>query len=163
MKDRRKFEFLSRRAVAAALGNMADAAWALWAETRGALTVEFALGIPITLTGIFGAMELGRLGFTQATLQRAAEDATRYAIVREGQVTPADIEAYAASKLTGVFNQEAAVITAAAPVDATTGTSLLSVEVTYQYEFLLPFLPKEGIPLTGASSGFIAFPPTLVN
>jgi Flp pilus assembly protein TadG len=136
---------------------------ALLAETRGAITVEFALGVPITLTAIFGAMELGRLGFTQAALQRAAEDATRYAIVREGQVTPADIEAYAAGLLTGVFHQETAVVTAAAPIDPVTGTSLLSVDVRYQYNFMLPFLPQEGIQLSGQSTGFIAFPPTLVN
>ncbi len=142
---------------------LARAAGLLRREQRGALAAEFGLCIPIALTLIFGAMELGRLGFSQAALQYAAEEATRYAIVREGQVTPADIEAYAATKLTGIFNQEAAVITAAAPVDPVTGTSLLSVEVTYQYEFLLPLLPKEGVALTGSSSGFIAFPPTLVN
>lgn len=132
-------------------------------ETRGALSVEFALGIPIILSTIFGTVELGRLGFTQAALQHAAEEATRFAIVREGQVTPSDIEDYAATKLTGVFDREAAVITAAAPIDPVTGTSLLSVQVNYQYQFLLPFLPQEGIQLSGDSSGFIAFAPTLTN
>ena len=132
-------------------------------ETRGALSVEFALGIPIILSTVFGTVELGRLGFTQAALQHAAEEATRYAIVREGQITPTDIEEYAATKLTGVFDREAAVITAAAPIDPVTGTSLLSVQVNYQYQFLLPFLPQEGMQLSGNSSGFIAFAPTLTN
>jgi Flp pilus assembly protein TadG len=132
-------------------------------ETRGALAVEFALGIPVILSAVFGAMELGRLGFTQAALQHAAEEATRFAIVREGQITPEDIEIFAASKLTGVFDREAAIVSAAAPIDPATGTSLLSVQVNYQYQFLLPFLPTEGIQLTGNSSGFIAFPPTLAN
>jgi Flp pilus assembly protein TadG len=135
----------------------------LLCETRGALSVEFALGVPIILSTIFGSVELGRLGFTQAALQHAAEEATRFAIVREGELTPEDIEDFAATKLTGVFDREAAVITAAAPIDPVTGTSLLSVEVNYQYQFLLPFLPTEGIQLTGNSSGFIAFPPTLTN
>lgn len=132
-------------------------------ETRGALSVEFALGVPIILSTVFGTVELGRLGFTQAALQHAAEEATRFAIVREGEVTPGDIEDFAATKLTGVFDRDAAVITAAAPIDPVTGTSLLSVQVNYQYQFLLPFLPKEGMQLSGNSSGFIAFPPTLVN
>lgn len=129
----------------------------------GALAVEFALGAPIILSAIFGTIELGRLGFTQAALQHAAEEATRFAIVREGQITPADIEAFAATKLTGVFNREAAVVTATAPIDPVTGTSLFSVQVNYQYQFILPFLPDSGIQLSGNSSGFIAFPPVLTN
>ena len=136
---------------------------ALRRNNRGALTVEFAIGLPIVLSAIFGTMELGRLGFTQAALQHAAEEATRYAIVREGQVTPADIENYASEQLTGVFDRDAAVITAASPIDPSTGTSLLSVQVSYQYQFILPFLPAGGVQLTGSSSGFIAFPPTLTN
>ncbi|MEX2617432.1 MAG: TadE/TadG family type IV pilus assembly protein [Alphaproteobacteria bacterium] len=132
-------------------------------EARGAIAVEFALTVPIMLTAIFGTMELGRMGFTQAALQHAAEEATRFAIVREGQITAADIEAYAASKLTGVFDRDAAVIAAAAPIDPVTGTSLLSVQVNYEYQFLLPFLPNGGIQLSGNSSGFIAFPPVLTN
>tara|TARA_Y100000588_G_scaffold143614_1_gene157561 strand:- start:132 stop:575 length:444 start_codon:yes stop_codon:yes gene_type:complete len=129
----------------------------------GALSVEFALGVPIILTAVFGTIETGRIGFTQAALQHAAEEATRFAIVREGEVTPTDIEEFAATKLTGVFDREAAVITAAAPIDPVTGTSLLSVQVNYQYQFILPFMPAEGIQMTGSSSGFIAFPPTLTN
>ncbi len=132
-------------------------------DVRGTLSVEFALAVPVILTTVFESIELGRLGFTQAALQHAAEEATRFAIVREGEVTSSDIEAYAATKLTGVFDREAAVITAAAPIDPVTGTSLLSVQVNYQYQYILPFLPHEGIQLSGNSSGFIAFPPTLVN
>ncbi len=132
-------------------------------DSGGALAVEFALTAPIVLTAMFGTIELGRLGFTQAALQHAAEEATRYAIVREGQITSDDIEAFAATKLTGVFDREAAVVTAAAPIDPVTGTSLLSVQVNYQFQFILPFLPEDGIQLSGNSSGFIAFLPTLTN
>lgn len=141
------------------VGRAAAVVAALLRDGRGVLSVEFALAVPIILTTVFGAIEFGRLGFTKAALQHAAEEATRFAIVREGQVTPAEIEAFAASKLTGVFDREAAVITAAAPIDPVTGTSLLSVQVNYQYEYILPFLPQEGIELSGSSSGFIAFPP----
>ena len=125
----------------------------------GAYALHFALALPVMLTAIFGAIELGRLGFSKAALQFAAEEATRYAIVREGQVTSEEIEAFAASKLTGVFDRSTAVIAAVAPPDEITGTSRLSVQVTYQYEFLMPFLPHDGIELVGNSSGFIAFAP----
>jgi len=123
------------------------------------MAVSFAIGIPTLLTAVFGTIELGRFGFTQAALQYAAADSTRYAIVRSGDVTTSEIEAYAASKLDGVFNHGLAVITAAAPVDPITGTSLLSVQVNYQFDFFLPFLPTGGITMSGASTGFVALAP----
>ncbi len=130
-------------------------------DSRGFMAVSFAIGLPTLLTAVFGAIEFGRFGFTQAALEYAAAEATRYAIVRDGQVTTAEIEAFAASKLDGVFNHGLAVITAAAPIDPVTGTSLLSVQVNYQFDFFLPFLPDGGITMTGASTGFLAFlPPT---
>ena len=128
-------------------------------DKKGSVVAQFALGLPVALSAIFGTVELGRLGFTQAALSYAASEATRYAIVRDG-VTTEEIEAYAASKLTGVFNREVAVITAQAPIDPVTGTSLISVEVSYQYQFVLPFMPTEGIAMAGVSSGFLAFPPS---
>ncbi len=128
-------------------------------DNGGSFAISFAISVPLVLSAIFGTIELGRLGFSKAALQYAAEEATRYAIVREGQVTPAEIEAFAASKLTGVFDRGTAVIAVLAPADPVTGTSLLSVQVSYQYEFLLPFLPQNGIQLAGSSSGFIAFAP----
>ena len=132
-------------------------------DSRGSMAVSFAIGLPTLLTAVFGAIEFGRFGFTQAALEYAAAEATRYAIVRSGDVTTEEIEAYAASKLDGVFDHGLAVITAAAPVDPVTGTSLLSVQVNYQFEFFLPFLPDGGITMTGASTGFVAFPPTIPN
>lgn len=128
-------------------------------DSRGSMAVSFAIGIPTLLTAVFGTIELGRFGFTQAALQYAAADSTRYAIVRSGDVTTSEIEAYAASKLDGVFNHGLAVITAAAPVDPITGTSLLSVQVNYQFDFFLPFLPTGGITMSGASTGFVALAP----
>lgn len=130
---------------------------------RGSVAVQFALMVPIMLTTLFGTIELGRLGFTQMALQHAAEEATRFAIVREGQITTDDIESFAATKLTGVLDRETAVITATAPLDPVTGTSLISVQVSYAYRFILPFLPTDSVNLTGNSRGFIAFPPTLPN
>ena len=130
-------------------------------DSRGSMAVSFAIGLPTLLTAVFGAIEFGRFGFTQAALEYAAAEATRYAIVRDGDVTTAEIEAFAASKLDGVFDHGLAVITAAAPIDPVTGTSLLSVSVEYEFDFIMPFLPDGGITMSGTSTGFLAFlPPT---
>ena len=128
-------------------------------DESGSFIIHFGFALPIVLSVIFATIELGRLGFSQAALQYAAEEATRFAIVREGQVTNQEIEDYAASKLTGVFDRQTAVIAATSPADPVTGTSLVSVQVSYQYQFLMPFLPQSGIQLAGTSSGFIAFSP----
>ena len=130
-------------------------------DARGSMAVSFAIGLPTLLTAIFGAIEFGRFGFTQAALEYAAAETTRYAIVRSGEVTNSELEAYAADKLSGVFNQGLAVFSVAQPIDPATGTSELSVSVTYNFEFFLPFLPEGGITMVGASTGFIAFPPAL--
>ena len=114
---------------------------------RGSMSVSFALGFPTLLTAVFGAIELGRFGFTQAALEYAAAETTRYAIVRGGDVTTEELETYAASKLNGVFDQGLAVITAAQPINPDTGTVELSVDVNYQFDFFLPFLPEGGITL----------------
>ncbi len=129
-------------------------------DSRGSMAVSFAIGLPTLLTAVFGAIEFGRFGFTQAALEYAAAEATRYAIVREGTASTADIEAYAASKLDGVFNHGLAVVTAEQPLDPVTGTSLLSVTVNYQFDFFLPFLPDGGINMSGTSTGFVAFLPS---
>lgn len=128
-------------------------------DDSGSFVINFAFALPIVLSAIFGTIELGRLGFSKAALQYAAEEATRYAVVREGEVTDQQIEDYAASKLTGVFHRGTAVIAATTPTDPVTGTSRVTVQVTYNYQFLMPFLPSSGIQLTGTSSGFIAFAP----
>jgi len=135
----------------------------LFRADSGSVAVQFGLMLPVMFTMLFGIMEMGRLGFTQMALQHAAEEATRYAIVREGQITPSEIEDFAATKLTGVLNRDTAVITATAPIDPVTGTSLISVAVNYRFEFILPFIPPGSMDLIGDSSGFIAFPPVLPN
>ncbi len=129
-------------------------------DVRGSMAVSFAIGVPTLLGAVFGAIEFGRFGFTQAALEYAAAEATRYAIVRDGDVTTAEIEAFAASKLDGVFDHGLAVITAAAPIDPVTGTSLLSVTVEYDFDFIMPFLPDGGINMSGTSTGFVAFLPS---
>jgi len=38
-------------------------------------------------------------------------------------------------------------------------TRTISVEVSYSFEFLLPFLPSGAIPISGTSRGFLIPPP----
>lgn len=122
----------------------------------GVAAVEFALVFPLLLTAFFGVIEVGRLVYVQAALNFAAQEATRFAVVREGQLTTDQIEAYAASQLIGV-DKAPTVFTVTAPLDPETASSLITVEVRYTHTFLLPLLPVEGIEMTASSRGFLAF------
>lgn len=124
---------------------------------RGAATVELALTLPLFLAAVFGIVEIGRLIYTQAALSYAAEEATRYAVVNEGNVTTADIEAFAAAQLMGVVDSNTAVFSAAAPIDPVSNTSLFTVQVSYPYDFMMPYVADGAITLTASSTGFLAF------
>lgn len=124
---------------------------------EGASAVEFGLLFPLMLTAVLGIAEMGRLSYTQAALFFAAQEATRFAIVREGQVSDSEIQAFASQRLISL-NQGLAVVTATSPVSAVTGTSLITVQVSYPFRFMLPLVSIDTITLTAQSSGFYAFP-----
>jgi Flp pilus assembly protein TadG len=124
---------------------------------RGAALVEFGFVGPAMVVLVLGVLEVGRLAYYQAALNYAAQEATRFAIVREGDVTAAQIEDFAGDQLLGL-KKELAVITAAAPISAATNTSLVTVQATYPFRFLLPLPSLDSITLTAESRGFYAFP-----
>lgn len=126
-------------------------------DARGAAAIETALTLPILLGALFGIFEIGRLIYTQAALNFAAEEATRFAVVREGSVTTAQVEAYASTRLLAMVDSGAAVFTALAPVDPVTNTSIFTVQVNYPYNFMLPMVSNQSITLTASSTGFLAF------
>ena len=52
----------------------------LAADSRGSVVIEFALGAPILVLLVTGAMELGAMTFTTATMEGALREASRYGI-----------------------------------------------------------------------------------
>lgn len=125
-------------------------------DSRGVIAAEFALSIPIVVMMLLGLIEVGRIVYTQTALNFAAQEGTRYAIVRDGEVTTEEIEEYAASRLIAVVDSNLAVFAATAPIDPDTNTSLISIEVSMEYRPWFPYFP--GFTLTGDSKGFLAFP-----
>jgi Flp pilus assembly protein TadG len=132
----------------------------LFSCRRGAAMVEFGFVGPGMIVLVLGVLEVGRLTYTQAALSYAAQEATRFAIVREGTVTAGDIESFASNQLLGL-DTSLAVFTASAPISSTTNTSLVTVQVTYPFNFLLQLPSLETITLTAESRGFYAFPSAL--
>lgn len=122
---------------------------------EGVVAVEMALSLPIYISVFFGVIELARVLFTLAFLYYAAQEGTRFAIVRDGLVTTQQIESFAADKLAVVVDGETAVVTSTAPVDPQTGTRLITVSVRMAYRPWMPLLPD--FDLGAESSGFLAF------
>ena len=66
----------------------------------GTSALEFAIVAPVFLTMLLGVAELGRLAWTQSSLQYAVERAARCASLGLSQcATTADIQSYAAASL----------------------------------------------------------------
>jgi Flp pilus assembly protein TadG len=132
----------------------------------GSTAVEFAVGLPIFLSMLFGVMEGGRALFTQAVLFYAAQEATRWAVVNprdvDGGETLADYEAriktYAQSKIILISSNKTVAIPTTSPEDPIDNTRTITVTVNYQFDWMMPFVSAATGPitLTANSSGFLA-------
>jgi Flp pilus assembly pilin Flp len=130
----------------------------LHADCGGVTAVEFALVAPVLLGLMLGAIEFGRVAYTQGVVSFAAEEATRYAMVNY-DIDESDVRNLAQACLLGVDPNRIDAIVVTGPVDPVDNTRAISVEVTYNFEFLLPYLPEGIIRLAGRSRGFLIPPP----
>ena len=123
---------------------------------EGVASIEFAFLGTAFFAALLGVMEMGRIAFTAAALHYAAEEGTRYAIVRMGTATTEMISDYAGARLKGVVDSEAAVITTTAPINNLSGSKIISVRVVMEYRpWFDLFVPS--FTLVGESEGFLAF------
>lgn len=125
-------------------------------DRRASMAVEFAFIGPVILGMLFGVIEFGRLAYTQSTLNFAAEETTRFAVVNGGNVTNDQLLTYARNQLLGL-EDDLAVLCILSPV-TTAQTSTVSITIDYDFDLLLP-IPMEQIVLQGRSDGYISFSP----
>jgi Flp pilus assembly pilin Flp len=130
----------------------------LAADRRGVSAVEFALLAPVFLSMMIGVIEFGRVAYTQGVVSFAAEEATRYAVVNYS-IDEGEVRDVARACLLGIDPDRIDAIIVTGPVDPVDNTRAISVDVSYTFEFLLPFLPEGAIPIHGRSRGFIIPPP----
>lgn len=124
----------------------------------GATAVEFALTFPVLMVALMGVIELGRLGYTQTALHFAAQEATRFAIVRDGNVTEQELADFMRSKLIGL-NGDLAVVTVQSPINPDTQTAEYSVEVRYDFTPMIPYTSRKELTVSASSQGFVAESP----
>ncbi len=108
---------------------------------RGAAAIEFAIVLPVLVLLLFGTIEFGLLLYNQQVITNASREGARAGIVAQSpRVTPQAIASVVTSYCGGnliTFGDAAA---AGPNVTVTPGTTFgtdLTVQVTYNYDFLV--------------------------
>lgn len=122
-------------------------------EERGAAAVEFALVVPILVVLLFGIVNVGIVLAQQLSLSNSARQAARFAVVDIEGRTCGDIEleARGAAETVGMKSTDptyaltGATGTCERPCADSTGTTDLTVTLTYRSEFVVP-MPIPGFP-----------------
>ena len=114
---------------------------------KGATAVEIALLAPAVFLMIYGVIETGRALWISNTLQRAAESATRYAVVNS-DASDAEITTEAETDATGI---NAGDLDVAITHDATGGVNFVTVEVTFDFSVMSGIVPIDDVTLSGRS------------
>lgn len=127
-------------------------------DRRGVSAVEFSLLAPALLGLIFGVIEVGRAAYTQGVVSFAAEEATRYAVVNY-DISEEQVRDLTEDCLLGVDRNRINAIVVTGPINPADNTRTISVEVSYNFQFLLPFLPMDSVTISGSSRGFLIPPP----
>lgn len=99
-------------------------------QESGSALVEFAFSLMVLLTLTFGMIDLSRAVYAYNVVQAAAQAGARAGIVDMGTVGP-----MALNRLTGLQPDRA-------QVTATLDNGQVQVVVTYQFEFITPFLAR---------------------
>ena len=94
---------------------------------RGAVTVEFALVVPVLFLFIFGIIEFARLNTLRNSIENAAYEGARRAIIPGGTADKATAEALLVMKSVSVHN--AKVHVSPAVIDSTTTDVTVTVDV----------------------------------
>lgn len=104
---------------------------------RGAVAVEYAILLPVFLLFMLGAMDMGRLLWTQVTLDRFVQQAARCAVVTPTTCgTSAQIETFAATTNYGLSFSDA-------DFSLTSPACGRQVSVTLPFKFSAPLISPE--------------------
>ena len=155
-------------------------------EDSGSELVEFEITVPILLAFLFWILDFCRAMYCYHYVTYAAQDAARYAMLRgsDGGATScsastvyncvtnnSDIQSYVKSQALPLINPKNLTVNATWPgttpaCSSSSGCAacsptnspgcLVQVQVTYNFSFMLPFLPQSaGLNLTGKSEQVI--------
>ena len=130
---------------------------------RGQATVEFALILPVVLLILAGAIEFGRVFWSYGLLLQAAQEAARQGAVLGAATSDTTIASTAQQTAAkGGLTISTSNVAVSATCSYTSSTSItaanrtrgnvLTVQVSYQFTPLIPFLPMTSLNLSPSSS-----------
>jgi len=139
---------------------------------RGSNLVEYGVVLVLMLTMIFGLIDFGRALYAYHFVSGAAREGTRYAMVRGNACNsslpgcpagPSDIQAYLANVPSGIDPAQLSVTATWNPNNspACQGAPnapgcVVEVQVNYNFNFMLPFLPKNTVAMQSSSQMIIS-------
>ena len=149
-------------------------------EDAGDTMLEFVLSVSILLMTIFGVMDFARALYVYHFVSYAAQQGTRYAIVRGAhwssscasasswgcKASSSNVQSYVQGLATTGITSSNVTVTTTWPGKTISGSTtgctttntpgcLVKVNVSYSFSFILPFLPKSALAFTGTSEGVI--------
>lgn len=107
--------------------------------------MEFGIVAPVLILILVAVMEFGRLHWVRNSIEYAAEQTARWAIVNTA-ATDSQIKSKALEQFDSVSAGKAAILI---DRDTTNGLNFLTVTVTYDFEFLVDFTGIGKLPLRG--------------
>jgi Flp pilus assembly protein TadG len=117
----------------------------LWSCERGVAALEFGIIAPVFLLILIAIIELGRLHWVRNSVEYAAEQTARWAIVNTA-ANDTQLKAHALEQFDGIAAGKAAV---QIDRDTASGLDFLTVTVTYNFQFLVDFMGIGTLPLRG--------------
>ena len=106
-------------------------------QRHGAVTVEFAITIPIVLLIVFASLELGFANMMYHTTEAAAYEAARAAIVPGATAQSATAKAQSILNTAGINSATIAI----SPADLSAPTQTVSVTISTRFSDNLPLTP----------------------
>jgi Flp pilus assembly protein TadG len=132
---------------------------------RGTSLVETAIVMAVLLALVFGIIDFGRAMYTYAFVAQLARQGARWSMVRGSQctlldhcnATPSEVQSYVQNLSEGMTDPNSIVVNTTWP-SCPLGRSgkapgcVVMVNVTYPFQFLLPFMPSAHFPTLSMSS-----------
>ena len=168
---------MNERHKAYRLARDRDAGTRTRSDARGSTLTEFAFVLPLLAMMIFGVIDFGRALYAYHFVSDAAREASRWASVRGFQCNhalsgciagPADIQNYVTSIVPpGIdsSSQSLSVTSKWLPPPGNPASCFgppnnpgcaVQVQVTYNFKFILPFLPKSTYSMRSTSEMIIS-------
>lgn len=113
-----------------------------------------ALALPVLLCGIYGSLEIGRYAYTQGALVYSVEETTRFATVNF-DATDEDLKTVASDRMMGIQKDKIQAINVQSTLNAADQAKLVTIEIQYQHDFIMPIFDMDSVTVRSSSKGFL--------